>query len=52
MAKGASSHGLCAPISVIQVKNQRVLGEKVQCSLYSFLSTPALLQVINSIQIT
>ena len=52
MAKGTSSHGLCAPISVIQVKSQTVLGEHVQCSLYTFLSTPTLLEVNNSIQIT
>ena len=32
MAKGARSHGL-GPISVIQVNNQKVQGEKVQCSV-------------------
>ena len=52
MAKGTRSHGLCAPISIIQIKSQTVLGGNVQCSLYTFLSTPVLLEVNNSIQIT
>ena len=50
--KMGSKPWLMCPNICYTSKNQRVLGEKVQCSLYSFLSTPALLQAINSIQIT